>query len=191
MRILFTRNAIYFGIYCYDSDPSDIVATELRRDVSEDLDDHFEIMINANHDRRSGHVFEVNPLGTQADGLIVEEQSGSEGTDFDSGWDGVWKSEARVAEDGQPPAFPLTGGVDIKYGINSKMLLNLTGNTDFSATDVDQEQFNLTPFPIFVPEKRQFFLENAGVFNFELGDQDQLFFSRQIGIDSVTGEQVP
>jgi hypothetical protein len=38
---------------------------------------------------------------------------------------------------------------------------------------------------------RQFFLENAGVFNFDMGDQDQLFFSRQIGIDPVTGEQVP
>ena len=92
---------------------------------------------------------------------------------------------------GQNPAFPLTGGVDIKYGIRSNLVLNLTGNTDFSATDVDQEHVNLTPFPIYVPEKRQFFLENAGVFNFALGDQDQLFFSRQIGIDSVTGQQVP
>src|ERR1700740_529191 len=71
------------------------------------------------------------------------------------------------------------------------MLFNLPGNTDFSATDVDQDQFNLPPFPIFVPEKRQFFLENAGIFDFDIGDQDKLFFSRQIGIDSVTGNQVP
>jgi len=92
---------------------------------------------------------------------------------------------------GQNPAFPLTGGVDIKYGIRSNLVLNLTGNTDFSSTEVDQEHVNLTPFPIYVPEKRQFFLENAGVFNFALGDQDLLFFSRQIGIDSVTGQQVP
>jgi len=82
VRILYTRHAVYFGIHCYDSAPTRIVATELRRDVSQDLDDHFEILINSNHDRRGGYVFEINPLGTQSDGLVVEEQSGSEGTDF-------------------------------------------------------------------------------------------------------------
>jgi len=56
---------------------------------------------------------------------------------------------------------------------------------------VDLEPFNITPFKIFIPEKRQFFLENAGFFNFDIGDQDQLFFSRQIGIDPITGQQVP
>jgi len=275
VRILYTRHAVYFGIQCFDSEPSKIIATELRRDVSQDLDDHFEILIDSNFDRRGGYVFEINPLGTQSDGLIVEEQEGSQDTEFDTGWDGVWVSEARIGETGwtatieipftslnftkskdvvwglnfkrfirrkneedlwaayrrtfgitkvsesgelsgitdigsgrlfivkpyalaqydkvtgQNPAFPLTGGVDIKYGIRSNLVLNLTGNTDFSATDVDQEHVNLTPFPIYVPEKRQFFLENAGVFSFPLGDQDQLFFSRQIGIDSVTGQQVP
>jgi len=49
----------------------------------------------------------------------------------------------------------------------------------------------LTPFKVFIPEKRQFFLDNAGVFNFDIGDEDQLFFSRQIGIDPLTGQQVP
>ena len=275
VRILYTRHAVYFGIECFDSQPSKIIATELRRDVSQDLDDHFVILIDSNFNRRGGYVFEINPLGTQSDGLIVEEQEGSQDTEFDTGWDGVWVSEARIGRDGwtatieipfttlnftksnnvvwglnfkrfirrkneedlwaayrrtfgitkvsesgaltgisdigsgrlfiikpyglvqydketgQNPAFPLTGGLDIKYGIRSNLVLNLTGNTDFSATDVDQEHVNLTPFPIYVPEKRQFFLENAGVFDFPLGDQDQLFFSRQIGIDSVTGQQVP
>jgi hypothetical protein len=274
VRILYTRHSVYFGIHCFDSNPQKIVATELRRDVSQDLDDHFEILIDSNHDRRTGYIFEINPLGTQSDGLVEETQF-SQGMDFDSGWDGVWTSEARIGQDGwtatvaipfttlnftksqdvtwglnfkrfirrkneedlwaayrrtfgitkvsesgaltgiteigsgrlfivkpyglvqydketgQNPAFPLTGGVDIKYGIRSNLVLNLTGNTDFSATDVDQEHVNLTPFPIYVPEKRQFFLENANVFNFALGDGDQLYFSRQIGIDSVTGNQVP
>src|SRR5215469_1388859 len=67
VRILYTRHAAYFGIHCYDSQPSRIVATELRRDVSQDLDDHFEILIDSNHDRRDAYVFEINPLGTQAD----------------------------------------------------------------------------------------------------------------------------
>ena len=56
---------------------------------------------------------------------------------------------------------------------------------------MDLEPFNLTPFKVFIPEKRQFFLENAGLFSFDIGDQDQLFFSRQIGIDPVTGQRVP
>jgi len=275
VRILYTRHAVYFGIHCYDSEPGKIVATELRRDVSQDLDDHFEILIDSNHDRRGAYVFQINPLGTQLDGVIVDEQGMGEGTDFDSGWDGVWISEARITADGwtatveipfttlnftqsqnviwglnfkrfirrkneedlwsayrrtygitkvsqageltgitdigtgrlfvvkpygllqydkqdsQNAKFPLTGGLDLKYGLRSNLVLNLTGNTDFADTDVDQVQFNLTPFKIFIPEKRQFFLENAGVFEFNLGDQDQLFFSRQIGIDPITGQQVP
>ena len=275
VRILYTRHAVYFGVRCYDSDSSRVVATELRRDVSQDLDDHFEVLIDSNHDRRGGYVFQINPLGTQVDGLIVEERGNASDADFDSGWDGVWTSEARItgdgwsatieipfttlnftrstdvlwglnfkrflrrkneedlwrayrrtfgitkvseagelrgitdigrgrlfvvkpyalgqydAQSGQDPKFPLTGGVDVKYGISSNLVLNLTGNTDFADTEVDLQPFNLTPFKVFIPEKRQFFLENAGVFNFNLGDQDQLFFSRQIGVDPVTGNQVP
>jgi len=48
VRILYTRTAVYLGIHCYDSEPSRIVATELRRDASQDLDDHFEILIDSN-----------------------------------------------------------------------------------------------------------------------------------------------
>src|SRR6266700_3182821 len=90
VRILYTRHAVYFGIHCYDSEPSRIVATELRRDVTQDLDDYFEILIDSNHDRRGAYVFQINPLGTQIDGLIVEERGGGEAEDFDRGWDGVW-----------------------------------------------------------------------------------------------------
>src|SRR5258708_14842020 len=100
VRILYTRHAVYFGIHCYDSEPSRIVATELRRDVSQDLDDHFEILIDSNHDHRDAYVFEINSLGTQNDGLVVEEQGGTDGGDFDRGWDGVWTSEARTVADG-------------------------------------------------------------------------------------------
>ena len=275
VRVLYTRHAVYFGIHCSDSQPSGIIATELRRDIAQDLDDHFEILIDSNHNRRGAYVFEVNPLGTQVDGLIVEEQGSGSGADFDPGWDGVWSSDAHITGDGwtanieipfttlnfthsvealwgvnfkrfirrkneedlwrayrrtfgitkvseagelrgikdigsgrlfivkpyalarydkqtgQDPKFPLTGGVDVKYGLTSNLVLNLTGNTDFADTEVDLQPFNITPFKVFIPEKRQFFLENAGVFNFGLGDQDQLFFSRQIGIDPVTGNQVP
>src|ERR1019366_7954021 len=93
VRVLYTRHQVYFGIACYDSDPRSIVATELRRDLPQGLDDYFEILINSTHDRRNASVFQFNPLGTQADGLITEENR-SEGPDFDPGWDGVWTSEA-------------------------------------------------------------------------------------------------
>src|SRR6266853_6084342 len=46
VRILYSRHAVYFGIHCYDSEPSRIIATELRRDAVQDLDDHFEILID-------------------------------------------------------------------------------------------------------------------------------------------------
>src|SRR5207244_11087868 len=69
---------------------------------------------------------------------------------------------------------------------------NLTANTHLTDPNVDKQQFNLTPYKLFFPEKRQFFLENAGIFNFAMGGSgDLLFFSRQIGIDPVTGQQVP
>src|SRR5256712_118130 len=83
-----------------------------------------------------------------------------------------------------------TGGLDLKYGIRSNLVANLTFNTDFADADVDPVRFNLTPFKSSLPEKRQFFLENSGVF--QVGFRDtQMFFSRQIGIDPISGQQVP
>lgn len=84
-----------------------------------------------------------------------------------------------------------TGGFDVKYGIKSNLVANLTVNTDFADADVDPQRINLSPFRVSLPEKRPFFLENSGVFQFGNPDNTELFFSRQIGIDPVTGEQVP
>ena len=89
-------------------------------------------------------------------------------------------------------AHPLhSAGVDIKYGIRSNLVANLTVNTDFADADVDPQKLNLTPFRIFIPEKRPFFLENSGIFQFSDRQDTTLFFSRQIGIDPVSGQQVP
>jgi hypothetical protein len=284
-RILYTRSAIYFGIVCRSSLPRSVVATQLRRDVTQELDDYFEIIIDSRHDRRNAFVFQINPLGTQRDALITDEQQVSDTQDGDPGWDGVWISDTRITRDGwtatveipfstlnfmrsqnvawginfkrfirskneedlwsswrrtlgahrisqagelhgitdigsgrlfiikpyalggfshlpastiasglSPGTTPLyTGGLDIKVGLRSNLVANLTGNTDFADSDVDVQQFNLTPYKLFFPEKRQFFLENAGVFDFSLGGgiPDELFFSRQIGIDPITGQEVP
>jgi len=276
VRILYDARRVYFGIHCYDTDPAEIVATQLRRDLSKDLDDNFAIMIDPTLSHRSGYIFQVNPLGTQRDGEVIEEQAPN-GIDsiVDPSWDGLWISAAKITHDGwtaiiaipfstlnfrggadiswglnfrrfirrkneedfwsgyrrvfgfwrvsqagrlqglkdiesgrllvikpyalggaqsfsgQPWSALHRVGGDIKYGLASNLIAVGTINTDFSDADVDQQQFNLTPYPIFVPEKRRFFLEDSDIFNFLLWNQDLLFFTRQIGIDPVSGQEVP
>src|SRR5437899_937644 len=235
VRTLYDRHEVYFGITCFDSDPKRIVATELRRDVPQELDDYFEIIIDSAHHRRNAYVFQINPLGTQRDALITEEQRTEPSLgDGDPGWDGVWTSEARITKGGWTATiaipfstlnfmrsryvilginfkrfirrkneedlwsgwrrvygasrisqagelhgiseigsgrlfivkpyglvgfshFPLsaggtgltpgtsalyTGGVDVKLGLRSNLVANLTANTDFADADVDTQQLD-------------------------------------------------
>lgn len=92
-------------------------------------------------------------------------------------------------------------GVDLKYGITPGLTMDLTYRTDFAQAELDQEQVNLTRFSLFFPERREFFIENAGVFQF--GDQNErnyrmgaslrdftLFHSRRIGL-TPGGEPIP
>ncbi len=73
-------------------------------------------------------------------------------------------------------------GVDLKYNVTSNLTLDLTVNTDFAQAESDDEQVNLTRFSLFFPEKRQFFQERAGLFEFRTqGRDDRLFNTRQIG----------
>ena len=73
--------------------------------------------------------------------------------------------------------------VDIFYKINSGLNASLTANTDFSATEIDDRQVNLTRFSLFFPEKRDFFLREADIFEFgRLNQNGRPFFSRRIGL---------
>lgn len=81
-------------------------------------------------------------------------------------------------------------GVDIKYSITPSLTLDLTYNTDFAQVEVDGQQVNLDRFSLFFPEKRPFFLENAGQFSVGNSEEVELFFSRRIGI-SDSGEPIP
>jgi hypothetical protein len=85
--------------------------------------------------------------------------------------------------------YPRDVGVDAKYGVTPSLTLDLTLNTDFAQVEVDEQRTNLTRFPLFFPEKRPFFLENAGVFAAGTPQAADLFFTRRIGIDS-TGQPV-
>ena len=81
-------------------------------------------------------------------------------------------------------------GADLKYSVTPSMTLDLTYNTDFAQVEVDDQQINLDRFNLFFPEKRPFFLENAGLFSVGQPGQIELFFSRRIGIGDA-GTQVP
>ena len=87
-------------------------------------------------------------------------------------------------------------GFDIKYGVTPGLTLDLTVNTDFSQVEADTQQINLTRFSLFFPEKREFFLENADLFQFgksgggfRAGRDLIPFFSRRIGLSQ--GQVVP
>jgi Domain of unknown function (DUF5916)/Carbohydrate family 9 binding domain-like len=109
-----------------------------------------------------------------------------------------------VRETGVTPySDALTAGADIKVGLTDALTLDLTANPDFAQAEADVQQVNLTQFSQFFPEKRDFFLENAGLFymgdaarNNRNGstptpDEDLIpFFSRSIGL-TADGLTVP
>ncbi len=86
--------------------------------------------------------------------------------------------------------FERDAGLDLKYSLAPTLTLDATVNTDFAQVEVDDEQVNLTRFDLFFPEKRPFFLENSGFFEFGSPGQVEIFFSRRIGLDE-TGNPVP
>jgi len=80
-------------------------------------------------------------------------------------------------------------GLDIKYGLTETLSLDATINTDFAQVESDRARINLSRFPLFFPEKREFFLEGKKTFDFNLGGNNNLFYSRKIGISN--GQEVP
>ena len=109
------------------------------------------------------------------------------------------KPERRFEGDGKV-------GVDLKYGVTQNLTADFTYNTDFAQVEVDEQQVNLTRFNLFFPEKREFFLEGRGIFDFARGsfrtarslrrgsvlgggDAPTMFYSRRIGLQG--GQAVP
>ena len=287
VRLVFTKDVLYVGVVCYDSDPKGIIVTDSRRDSSLDNTDSFRMIVDTFRDRQNGFVFGTNPAGLEYDGQVTNEgqgggglagaqmqQSGS-GSGFNLNWDGAWNVRARITDQGwmaefaipfktlrypgtadqvwgvnfqrtirrkneqaywapiprqfslyrvsiagtvaglQPPVFrnfklipytlgqvKKTGvnpvgsvalgdvGIDAKYNLTPGLTLDATYNTDFAQVEVDDEQVNLDRFTLFFPEKRPFFLENAGFFSVGNPGEVDLFFSRRIGISSG-GEAIP
>ena len=286
VRLLYDARALYIGVEAFDSRPEAVIATEMRRDSPRLLDeDNFQIILDTFRDRRSGYMFVTSPLGAKLEQQIAEEGEGgfrgSNSTNVNVNWDGVWDVAAQRTADGWvaeiaipmvtlrfPDAerqvwgvnfmrnirrkneqvfwapiskeysltrvslagtmtgiaevnrgldlrltpYALAGGrqdrtavsvdssgfddygLDVKYGVASGLNLDLTLNTDFAQVEVDEQQVNLTRFPLFFPEKRDFFLENAGMFSVGargsgFGRLADLFFTRRIGLSG--GRPVP
>ena len=288
VRVAYSNDTLYFGVVCYDGDPSTIIVSDSRRDSPLTETDSFQIILDTYLDQQNGFVFGTNPSGLEYDGQVTNEGEGSgtysgpgggadgrgggrqqrgAGRGFNLNWDGSWEVQTQVSEIGWSAEFaipfrtlryptgtaqtwglnfqrnirrrnetafwaplsrqyrlyrlslagqltglevpaqrnlkivpyllgdavhsdisnngtPLLGdaGVDLKYSVTSSLTLDATYNTDFAQVEVDDQQINLNRFNLFFPEKRPFFLENAGLFSVGPSRTTQLFFSRRIGI---------
>ncbi|MDX1647205.1 MAG: DUF5916 domain-containing protein [Longimicrobiales bacterium] len=285
VRFVYDDEALYVGIWAFDSNPQSIVSGEAIRDYDLMQSDAVVLILDTFRDQQNAFVFGTNPVGIEYDGQVANSgqgggrffgagggagarrQQGGAGGGFNLNWDGSWTvqtsrdargwyaefripfSTLRYGEDDrqtwglniarrvrrlneesfwapiprefdqyrlnyagalrglEPPAqrlvritpyalqkavrdyqagdsefdYPTEVGGDAKVQITQGLTLDLTVNTDFAQVEVDEVQTNLTRFSLFFPEKRPFFLENAGFFQVG-GGGAELFFSRRIGI---------
>lgn len=86
--------------------------------------------------------------------------------------------------------IPREAGVDVRYALASNATLDFTLNTDFAQVEADDQQVNFDRFSLFFPEKRRFFQEQSGIFDFDMGAGSRLFHSRRIGLTD-DAEPVP
>jgi hypothetical protein len=281
--MLYTDEAVYFGVVAFDGDPARVIVTDLKKDYVVDASDAFAVILDTFHDGRNGYEFATNPSGAKYDAQVTNEGTrnqrrlgcrlGGEDRRTAIGWvaemripfrtlrfasadpqtwgvnfrrkvrrlneDSYWSRMPRiwglervslagtvtglqglqagknlrvkpyVVSSGStvrsgPTNGEFSGGVDVKYGVTNGLVWDFTVNTDFSQVEADEQQVNLTRFSLFFPEKREFFLENSGVFGFGLPDASnlgsafagsiafggrqngtpdmRLFFSRRIGL---------
>lgn len=276
VRVLYDDNRLIVGATLHDSDPGGILGNQMQRDQSFGADDRFVVTLDTFRDGRNGYLFQTNPLGALADGLVSASSNSNDdsqrvfGAAVNQSWDGIWMVRVRRGADGWSvemeipfstlnfdPALTswginfqrtirrkaeetvwtghlrnegvanmanagrldgLTGmsqglgldikpyivgnlsrapgrgapgqvatgdvGIDVLYNVTPALRATLSVNTDFAETEVDDRQVNLTQFPLFFEEKRDFFLQGANYFDFarEIGDSVRPFFSRRIGL---------
>jgi hypothetical protein len=286
-RVLYDDKTLYIGVWVWDSDPSGIMGSEMKRDAGLNKGDQLKITIDTFHDHRNAFYFSTNPLGAYKDANTVEN-----GRTINYDWNAVWDNKTSIDDQGWyvEMAIPLSQlrftttigestwglnlcrilfrkneesywvpfprewgasgfarvsnagvleglenvksrrriefvpfvsptaardyvagskydtdakiGGDFKIGVTNDLIADFTYHTDFAQVEADQEVVNLTRFSLFFPEKRQFFTETAGIFDFgksvtglggDAAANDpgllNLFYSRRIGL--VDGQQVP
>ena len=131
---------------------------------------------------RERNIYRISDAGT-IEGIRVPKQKNLQVTPYILG---------KIREGGNLPDRKNDEefGIDLKYSITPSLTLDATYNTDFAQVEADEQQINLDRFSLFFPEKRPFFLENAGQFTVGNPNEVELFFSRRIGIGD-DGEQIP
>ena len=279
VMLLRDANYLYIGVMSYDSEPDQIIGTQMARDANLRSEDRLEIILDTYRDQRNAFYFATNPAGALVDGLVFANGQSN------MNWDAIWEVRTSRTDQGWSAEFaipfkslsfpsgqtvwgfniarriqrklednrwsgarletqffqvseageitnldgitqgigldirPFSGGrwlhtsanandtitgkpgLDIFYNFTPSLKLSATVNTDFGETEVDARQINLSRFSLFFPEKRTFFLEDAGVFAFSdtfvrrptflapTKFEVIPFFSRQIGL--LSGEEVP
>lgn len=142
------------------------------------------------HPTRRDRLFQMSSAGTLTGLSVLDPGIGLDVVPFLSSKN-LRTHAALLSNESGRESTRLEPGLDVRYKITPSLTGTFTANTDFAETEVDSRVVNLTRFPIFFPEKRDFFLEDSGIFSFG-GLEDDLvpFFSRRIGL-SAEGEPVP
>ena len=108
VRMVFTKDTLYVGVVCYDSNPDGIIVADARRDSSLSNTDSFQMIFDTYQDVQNGFVFGTNPTGLEYDGQVTNEgqggggltgaqmQQGCSGGGFNLNWDGAWTVRAKV-----------------------------------------------------------------------------------------------
>lgn len=145
VRLLYDDTSIYVGVICFDSDPSQIVTTDSRRDSSLADMDSIQIIFDTYHDRQNGFIFGTNALGMEYDAQVRNEgetqssgppslgrTSSGSGGGLNVNWDGAWQVKAKVTDAGWSAEFriplrtlrygppPQTWGVNFSRNIRRK-----------------------------------------------------------------------
>src|SRR5438034_255978 len=188
VRIITDGQALYVGAWLYDGDPAGIVAGEQVRDGDISKGDYFGILLK-NEEAfwsfipRQFSLMKVSRAGKLDDVHVPSRRVWTATPYALTGVERNYTVDAEARRRGE------IGG-EVKYGVTPSLTLDLTYNTDFAQVEVDEQRTNLTRFPLFFPEKRPFFLENAGIFSAGTPQAADLFFTRRIGIDTL-GQPVP
>ncbi|NOZ73830.1 MAG: carbohydrate binding family 9 domain-containing protein [FCB group bacterium] len=116
VAVIYTKDNLYIGVWCYDREPEKIVAQKMRRDFDFDTEDNFEIIIDTYHDRRNGYLFATNPNGARFDALIQNN-----GEQTNESWDGVWNVKTQVTADGWFAEFEIPFST-LKFSVGSDQI---------------------------------------------------------------------
>src|SRR5262245_425127 len=113
VRVVITRDHLYFGFVCKDPNPRRIAVHTMRRDGDMAGDDTVSIVLDTFGDRRTGYFFQINAAGARADGLISRSESAS------LDWDGIWDARTARTPDGWSAEIDIPARtLDFSHGLN-------------------------------------------------------------------------